>query len=200
MRSVLITRTGLVVVLGALALLATGCISIKTQGASQRAPGVVTLGGTVCISNYDEDRGEKLCTATAGPDQVAEQDGGFFRTDGDEDDSNRSGQLLLAFRVPNGLIAPASFSSDASETTMTQTASYSKELTTRFPPPSGQRWVGYVSGFRTVNAFRNPGDRVPIGLRPEFGLPPQPDGNPFAGPVAWRMAVGFRQLSSPDQS
>jgi hypothetical protein len=196
MRILPTVKTGLILLLGALALLSTGCISIKTLRASQRAPGVVTLGGSACISNYDEDRGETNCA----PSTVVDEDGGFLREDGDEANVNRSGQLLVAFRVPNGLTAPASFPSDASETTMTQSASYSQSMTTRFPPPAGQRWVGYVSGFRTVNAFSNAGDRVPIGLQAEFGLPTQSDGSPFAGPVRWRMAVGFRQLSSPAQS
>ena len=44
-----------VAVLAALAALALpGCLSIKTQTAFQRAPGVVQLGGVVCASDYDQ--------------------------------------------------------------------------------------------------------------------------------------------------
>src|SRR5215211_928624 len=104
MRSVLITRTGLVVVMGALALLATGCISIKSQGAAQSrgTPGVVTVGGTVCVSDYDGDN--YLTCRPSTP--LAELDNwpchgtscGFGNGDGDDSDSDRSGQLLVAFR------------------------------------------------------------------------------------------------------
>src|SRR5215207_4961093 len=112
MRSALIVRTGLVVLVGALALLATGCISIKTQGAAQSrgTPGVVTLGGSVCVSDYDGDNYQTCRVSTP----LAEADnwachgtscGLGANGDGDDSDSDRTGQLLVAFRVPEGSVA-----------------------------------------------------------------------------------------------
>src|SRR5829696_6001342 len=140
MRSALIVRTGLVLIVGALALLATGCISIKTQGAAQSrgAPGVVTLGGTVCVSDYDGDT-YQTCRPQTG---LAELDNwschgvnsncGFSNGDGDDSDQDRKGQLLVAFRVPNGAAAPASFKSDDLAHTFDQSASYTDAMNARY--------------------------------------------------------------------
>src|SRR3954454_1911723 len=73
MRAAVIGLTLMLVVIGL-----TGCLSIKSQGLSQlRVPGLVTLGGVVCGSDYnqstygdcDGDGGDGT-----GPANVAEQD------------------------------------------------------------------------------------------------------------------------------
>src|SRR5215218_3146559 len=105
MRSALMARTGLIIVVGALALLATGCISIKSGQlvVTQRAPGVATLGATFCISDYDQNH-----YPDCQPGNVEEVDSrsGGANTDGDDFTSPLNFQMLVAFRVPDGVTAP----------------------------------------------------------------------------------------------
>src|SRR5690242_19803471 len=101
MRSVT-TKASLAVVVGALALLGTGCISIKSgqEVVTQRAPGVATLGATFCISDYDHDSYD-----SCQPSNIQEQDSrsGGANTDGDDSTDPPPVQLLVAFRVPDGV-------------------------------------------------------------------------------------------------
>src|SRR4051794_15913706 len=98
-------KTGLISLVGALALFATGCVSIKSGETvvTQRAPGVATLGATFCISDYDHDH-----YPDCEPSNIEEQDSRNIQTSADGDDlsSPPPVQLLVAFRVPNGVIAP----------------------------------------------------------------------------------------------
>src|SRR5688500_3445791 len=112
MRSAHIARTGLVTLLGALALLSTGCISIQSGQTvvTQRAPGVATLGATFCISDYDESSYPD-CKPTNVEEVDNRCDG--CNSDGDQYSTPPSVQLLVAFRVPDGAIAPPSFQNDA---------------------------------------------------------------------------------------
>jgi len=160
----------------------TGCLSIKAHTVSQRAPGVVELGGIVCASDYDLTHGSRCRRSN-----VAEPD--ELRIDADQ---SGQGQLLVGFRVPDGTGAPATFASDLEDVTFSRSETYMQALATRFLPPAGQHWEGYVS---TVKSFE-PGVAADAttSVHPEFTLPPQPAGAPFSGPLPWRMVVGFRRL------
>src|SRR5688572_21128796 len=123
MRSALNAKNGLIVLMGALALLSTGCISIKSGQlvVTQRAPGVATLGATMCISDYDQSS-----YPDCNPSNVEEVDNRCegCNSDGDEFEDPLSFQMLVAFRVPDGVTAPQSFPSDAQDTTFTFSQSY----------------------------------------------------------------------------
>lgn len=168
------------------AVFLTGCVSIKSQTAVQRAPGVVELRGVVCASDYDSSE-----STTCRVSNIAERDNGT----GDAVGSGL-GQLLLGFRVPEGTTAPESFPSDAQDVTFRANASYTAALEARFPTGAGERWVGYVSGAKSFDPDV-PADRA-TGFRPEFGLPAQPGG--FEGPFPWRLVVGFRSLADVGQA
>src|SRR5918994_5267380 len=123
-----IPRISLVLVVGALSLLATGCISIKSGQTvvTQRAPGVATLGATMCISDYDQDH-----YPDCNPSNVQEVDSrsGGANTDGDDFSTPLNFQMLVAFRVPDGVTAPQSFPSLTQDTTFTFSQSYTNGLT-----------------------------------------------------------------------
>jgi len=173
--------------LGAAACL-SGCVSIKSQTAAQRAPGVVELRGVVCASDYDRSH-----STQCQPSNVAERDNGT----GDAEISGL-GQLLVGFRVPAGTSEPASFPSDLRDVSFSASPSYTAALQSMFPPAAGERWVGYISTAKRFDADVLT-DRV-TGFRPEFGLPPQPGGAPFEGPFPWRLVVGFRALANAGQA
>src|SRR5215213_5585587 len=204
MRSALIARTALVVVVGALALLATGCISILSGElvVTQRAPGVAMVGATMSISDYDHNHYD-----TCQRSNVEETDNGchpgegsFCFADGDDNSGPVSGQLLVGFRVPDGVAAPGSFPSDTQDTTFSFSQSYTNGLTAMFTPVAGEHWVGYVSGFKNqIDPANHPADRS-FSLHAEFGLPAAADGGPFPGPLKYRIAAGLRNLDDSTQS
>jgi hypothetical protein len=163
----------------------TGCLSIKQQTATQRAPGVVTLAAVICASDYNQSRPAASCH----PGNVAEQDSA--RADAE---SSGLGQLLVGFRVPLGTGAPDSFTSDAQDATFSRSATYTQELARLVPPPAGQQWVGYISTAKTFNPSVAADQQT--GFRPEFTLPPQSGGEPFRGPLPWRLVAGFRPLNN----
>jgi hypothetical protein len=165
---------------------------------TQRAPGVATLAGTVCVSDYDANTYPD-CQAS----NVAEADNDCHTSGcfGDGDDlSNPVGvSSCSAFRVPDGSVAPASFQSDAQDTTFNLSPTYAQSLTAMFFAVPGEHWVGYVSGFKTIDPKNQAADRE-VGFKPEFALPPQPGGAPLGGPLHWRLVVGFRALDNSGQS
>ncbi|HWK26526.1 MAG TPA: hypothetical protein VNS09_08190 [Solirubrobacter sp.] len=163
-----------------------GCVSIKSQSASQRLPGVVTLNVQVCVS----DRNQDTYTGCVPGVNTAENDNG---TDGDRIGSTPvvgNGQLLLGFRVPDGTVAPASFRSDDTRAlAFNLSPGYTSALTAEYQPISGLHWVGYLSDSTSFNAQVT--DNQLTTVRPEFGLPP--GAAPYAGPFLWRVVAGSRQ-------
>jgi hypothetical protein len=181
-------RAAVVALITVAALALGGCLSIKAQTAFQRAPGVVSLGGIVCASDYIQPERDD-CNQT----NVAE-------TDQDRVDAASAGlgQLLVGFRVPDGTGAPASFLSDGQDVSFARDAGYTQILTTRFPPGAGEHWEGYLS---TVKSFDpDVTSDAKTAFHPEFTLPSPADGTPFTGPLPWRMVVGFRTLDSAGQA
>jgi hypothetical protein len=189
----------------AVALIATlgfglaGCISIKSETATQSAPGIVTLGGVMCVSDYDANTYPD-CQAS----NVAELDrvlpcNLFCFADGDDNTAAVNGQMLVAFRVPNGTVAPTSFPSDAGDTTFNFNQGYTDALTALYTAVPGEHWVGYLSGFKTVDPHTKAADRQ-IAFHAPFALPPQGNGAPISTPFHWRLAVGFRELQDSTES
>ena len=184
-----------------------GCLSIKSEGLTQtRVPGLVTLGGVVCGSDYDRDTYADCDgngTDGTGPANVAEPDNRAHRgcdADGGPNDKNAGcpgltgdGQLLVGFRVPIGSDGPATFATDSHDLTLEKSSSYTQQLQASFPAPAGEHWVGYVSTVRTFQT--GAAADSPTGIHPEFTLPAQTDGSPFTGSFHWRWVVGFRNVS-----
>jgi hypothetical protein len=173
----------------------TGCLSIKSEGLSQRAPGVVTLGGVVCGSDYNQ-------SSYAGCDDgnVAEPDNRALQgcdADGGAGDPQGcgltgDGQLLVGFRVPLGSEGPEAFTTDARDLHFERSASYTQQLQARFPAPADEHWVGYMSDVRTF-APGKPAEE-PTGIHVEFPLAPKD------GPFRWRWVVGFRAVTKAQAS
>ena len=160
-----------------------GCVSIKSQTAVQRAPGVVELRGVVCATDYDSTH-----SATCRRTNVAERD-----NDTGEAELTGLGQLLVGFRVPEGTSAPAGFPSDATDVNFSASPTYSAELEALFPTGPDERWDGYISTAKRFDPDEL-ADRV-TGFRPEFGLP-----GGFEGPFGWRLVAGFRPLGDAGQA
>jgi hypothetical protein len=105
--------------------------------------------------------------------------------------------VLMAFRVPDGVAAPDSFSdtAGASGITFTRDDTYSKSLTdvttARGEMPAGEKWVGYISGTSP---------NLPTGstftFKPHFKLLSGADGSAFRGPFTYRTVVGLFWKSS----
>jgi hypothetical protein len=185
----------------------TGCLSIKSQGLSQlRVPGLVTLGGVVCGSDYNRTTYADCDGDGAdgtGPANVAERDNRAHSgcdADGSQTDANAGcpglagdGQLMVGFRVPIGSDGPPTFSTDARDLTLEKSPTYTQRLQESFPAPAGEHWVGYVSTVRTFQT--GPAADSPTGIHPEFSLPASADGAPFTGSYHWRWVVGFRKVA-----
>jgi hypothetical protein len=171
-----------------------GCISIKSQSSSQRAPGVISLNVVVCASDRDRD-----VYATCDPDS---SDGTAMNTaesdNGQDATADALGQLLVSFRVPVGTTAPDSFSSVAQEVVFSKSEPLTARMNSQFPPLASATWVGYISTPKLFD-LEDPSGRE-VNLRPEFTLPSQADGGPFAGPFPWRVVAGIRSLPSQDQA
>jgi hypothetical protein len=168
--------------LAALALAAvglTGCVAIKTETATTRAPGVATITLSVCAS--DRDTAGSACNPDA---NTAEEDNGSSALHIDPPVPPTS--LLVGFRVPDGTTAPNEFRSQDGEV-FDHSASYSAELNANRPSAAGLHWEGYVSSTLVINA-----GQTATTLSAEFGLPAGPGGAPFAGPFKWRAVVGFQ--------
>ena len=167
--------------LAAMALAAvglTGCVAIKTETATTRAPGVATITLSVCAS--DRDAG-----STCNPDtNTAEEDNGSSALHIDPPVPPTS--LLVGFRVPDGTTTPNEFRSQDGEV-FDHSASYSAELNANRPSAAGLHWEGYVSSTLVINA-----GQTATTFSVEFGLPAGPGGAPFAGPFKWRAVAGFQ--------
>lgn len=176
-------RLSALFVFAGLAAVLSGCVSIKSQSATQRLPGFVTLRVEVCVS----DRNSSTYTTCVPGINTAESDNG---QDGDAAGGGR-GQLLVGFRVPAGTGAPANFVTTDGSLSFARSASYTNALNASFPAAAGFRWDGYLSTDAPFDPA-NVGDRSTV-LAPEFALPAGVNGAPFASQFAWRAVIGMRQ-------
>ena len=164
--------------LGVLALMTlglSGCLVIRSEVTTQlNTVGNVRVDTTFCSSDNS--------IASTCPDLGA---GGVA--------ASGTGQAMVAYRIPVGATAPTTITSVSTLVTVTQNASYSSELTRRFPPPATQKWVGYVSNPQTFNTA----GVLAFELLPEFTLPGAADGGPFVTPFLYRTVSGIRRAEPP---
>jgi hypothetical protein len=180
-----VALTAVAVTVGAIIL--SGCVVIQSESALQGN----VIGNTVTVTTV-------ICASskTAAPPCNSV---GNFQVPGNANAGyavGSSGTLLVGYRIPIGVAAPASFTTTTptndkdgnvvtATVTFTQSPSYSAGLTALVPPPAGTAWVGYEStpgGYSTT-----PGLAQAISLSPTFTLPPG-----FTGNFTWRTVVGFR--------
>jgi hypothetical protein len=176
----------------ALALLTmtlSGCLSLKSNEASQTTPGKITLKAVVCASKYNRAAPDWLdCQPGAGGKDI------LFRDNTRQDATTPGfGQLLAGFRVPRGSVGPPTFATK--DTSFQLSPSYTTELQRLFPASADQQWIGYISQVKEYNpttAATRAGD-----LNVEFRLPPPVGGTPIAT-FRWREVVGFREGGNAD--
>jgi hypothetical protein len=172
----------------ACALALSGCVKIEGQAEEQLDTiGSVRVTTTVCVSNQDNS-----------PSGTCKANG----TNTDVEAQMADGQLLVAYRVPTGLIAPATISASyvapaSGSTTLDQSPSYSSEMDAKAPAVAGEHWVGYISP-PIPAAEQEPDARAHIVA--EFGLARGSDGAPFAGPVHYRVVVGIRGATNASEA
>lgn len=176
----MLRRLPAVLLLLAAAALLGGCVAIKSIVPSHNGVvvGPVQIQVTICANDVDS----------------APHAGCPFQTNSSLEAVNDTYQVLLGFRLPNGVTAPQSFVSTAGEAlTFTRSPSYEKELTRLVPPPDGRVWVGYLSSQYTL-AYSGAETARESTVAPAFGLPRPADGGPFLGSFAFRPVVGGRQV------
>lgn len=99
-------------------------------------------------------------------------------------------QILLAFRIPDGSVAPRDFSTVSGPTlTFSENASFEDQLDQHTTPIAGFRWVGYLSTQVLVTPGVSPKG---IRVQPTFTLPRGTDGSPFPNAFRFRPIVGVR--------
>jgi hypothetical protein len=177
--------------LAVLAVALSGCVSLKSNDASQTTPGKVTLTAVACASNY---------LHAAAPDWTDCQPGNVGKilfADSNREDATQDGfgQMLVGFRVPVGATGPPSFTSKDGAVAFTSSPSYTAELQRLFPASADQQWAGYISTVREYNHTIAATRRGELAV--EFKLPTPPGGTPFAT-FRWREVVGFRQGGNAD--
>jgi hypothetical protein len=180
-------RVGYGALVPTLAVVLSGCVAIKSETASQRAPGVVTLNLQVCVNDKDQTKYNQCIP----PTNTAENDNGEDLVT--DPPLNGNAQLMVGFRVPDGTKSPGSFQNSDGRLSFSSSPGYTSALSAEYVPIAGFHWVGYLS---TGFAFdgTNPANLL-ITVNPEFGLPPGPGGAPFAGPFRWRAVIGSRLIS-----
>jgi hypothetical protein len=177
--------------LASLAMALTGCLSLRSNDASQTTPGKITIKAVVCASNYKH---------VGAPNWTDCQPGKtgkdiLFDDNTREDAMTKSfGQILVGFRVPRNTIGPQAFASKDG-TRFTLSPSYTTELHRLFAPSADQQWLGYISTVRDYDPA-NESNRVGE-LSVDFMLPTPTGGTPLAT-FRWRQVVGFRQGGNAD--
>jgi hypothetical protein len=155
-----------------LATLLSGCVTIVSQSSQQlNTIGAVRLITTVCFSQ------QSGCPDRGNSDTVANS-AGF--------------QIMIAYRVPEDTVAPQAFNSTGGQLlTFNRDLSYGLELERLLPTSVDQKWVGY----RTAGLGSKPSSPT-FTVGPTFTLKQGLDGEPFAGPFAYRTVSGARVTPS----
>jgi len=170
-----------VALLAALAL--TGCVKIESESGTQRD----AIGNVVDVV-------VGMCISDAAPPCPA----------GDTN-SNTSGtdpsQLLIAFRIPDAVRAPATISAEyrapqTGSTTLVTSPSLTSELQAKAPPPAGEKWAGYISPSITT-ADQHQSARFDV--RAAFDITPPADGPSLPSPFRFHTVAG-RRAPTPDSS
>jgi hypothetical protein len=169
------------------AIILSGCVVIQSESALQGN----VIGNTVTVTTVfcaSSKTAAAPCNVVGNYQSASNPNAGYA--------VGSSGTLLVGYRIPIGVAAPATITTTAPSTdkdgnvitatiTFTQSPSYSAGLSALVPPPPGTAWVGYES---TPGAYSTtPGLPQAISLAPTFTLPPG-----FTGNFTWRTVVGFR--------
>jgi hypothetical protein len=106
------------------------------------------------------------------------------------DTGPHDGQLLLAYRVPDGYGAPTQITSTSGSPTLVLNAnpSYVSQLTSLAPPPAGEHWVGYMSSPLTA-----PASNLEYTFDTRFTRPPAQNGVPSGVPFKYLTVTGARE-------
>jgi hypothetical protein len=164
------------------AIVLSGCVVIQSESAIQGN----VIGNTVTVTtNVCASQAAAAAPCNTGGNTSAKQLG---------PNTSAQGQLLVGYRIPAGVAAPATITTTAPTTapdgsattatlTLTQSPSYTAGLNAIAPPPGGTQWVGYISEKETY--FAN--GQQTISFAPTFGLPAG-----FSGQFTWRTVVGYR--------
>jgi hypothetical protein len=102
--------------------------------------------------------------------------------------STHRGQVLVAYRIPLGSEAPATFDDDLDRLHFARSEGYGDWMQKTYPE-AGTHWVGFVSDAHTQAA----GTQAAVTLSPRLTLPDA--GKPFAGPYRYSVVVGYRELT-----
>lgn len=141
----------------------------------------IALSGCVTISSQNSSQVNGI-----GPVQITTTAGGSGPGGGQV-------QVLLAYRIPTTATAPDTITttnpSGGSAVTFSQSSSFTSQLQSKSPAPSGEKWVGYLSP--TVGLT---GAQQNFTVSPQFELQRGDDGSPFGGPFNYRNIVGFREV------
>jgi hypothetical protein len=169
------------------AIILSGCVVIQSESAQQGnvIGNTVTVTTVLCASSKTA---APPCNSVGNYQVAANPNAGYA--------VGSAGTLLVGYRIPIGVAAPATITTTAPATdkdgnvinatiTFAQSPSYSAGLTALVPPPAGSAWVGYESTPGTYST--TPGLPQAISLSPTFTLPPG-----FTGTFTWRTVVGFR--------
>ena len=175
-----VAMTAVAVVVGAIVL--SGCVVIQSESATQSnvIGSSITIATTICASN----------AAAAAPCNSGGNANAYPVAN-----TTSPGQLLVGYRIPVGVTAPATITTTVPSTdgdgnpitatlTLTQNAAYAAGLTSILPPPAGTAWVGYLSEVENYATSSGPQAAT---FSPTFTLPAG-----FASPFTWRTVVGFR--------
>jgi uncharacterized repeat protein (TIGR01451 family) len=123
-----------------------------------------------------------------------------FCTSGDGDALSRAcapfssayhGQVLVAYRLPDGSSIPAELTDDGGVRHFTWSAGYTAYMRDNYPE-DGMYWAGYVSDVYSTGA----GEQYAFTLSPEVTLPDP--GAPYAGPLRYQVVGGYRRLAPGD--
>jgi hypothetical protein len=159
-----------------LAFVLSGCFVIVNDSPSQdKVIGDAVVHTEMCISGATTDS-----CSNQGNSQTA------FGAFGDT-----AGQLLLAYRIPDGYGAPTQVSSTSGtpQLVMDANQSYVDQLTALAPPPGGEHWVGYMSASVT------PANNASYVFDSHFPRPPSQNGVPSSVPFTYLTVTGGRGTS-----
>lgn len=123
-----------------------------------------------------------------------------FCTSGDGDALSRAcrpfssayhGQVLVAYRLPDGSSIPDALTDDGGLRHFAWSASYTEYMRDTYPE-DGMYWAAYVSDAYSTDA----GYQNAFTISPQVTLPDP--GAPYAGPLHYQVVGGYRQLAPGD--
>jgi hypothetical protein len=165
------------------AIVLSGCVVIQSESALQAG----VIGNSVTVTTV-------ICASQAAAAPPCNSPGLTSAYAVTGPNASAGGQLLVGYRIPAGVAAPATISTTAPTTapdgsattatlTLTQNAAYTAGLAAIAPAPAGSVWVGYVSSTQKYLAS----GQQSVTITPTFALPAG-----FTGAFTWRTVVGYR--------